>query len=197
MAEGVRLHAALGRAGRPDLAQDFDWRVQALLRTASSYAGAYQVDDLEALPDLYARVVDHVRGLTTWVEETDSWLCPMPPAGQGLAAAAGRRPAPRAKRLSVNPATLEVRYRRRRLRLVDGKPFKLLCYLAEQPQHRRSYAEVERAMYGSTGHVADHTIDAHASRLRRALRNTGPAADVWHDLAGRIRCRELRWFIDL
>lgn len=200
--EGVRLHAALRRAARSDLADDFDQRAQALLRSAGTFARAYQAEALEELPTLYARVIDHVRGFATWVVETDSWLCPTPAAGvvkPGSAppAAAARRPGVHPKRLTVDRGTLEVRYRRRRLKLVDGKPFDLLCYLAAHPAHRRTYGDVEQAIYGSTGLVNDHTIEAHASHLRRTLRAAKPTAGVWNDLATRVKCRAGRWFIDL
>ena len=200
--EGVRLHAALRRAARPDLADDFDRRAQDLLRSAGTFARACQAEALEELPTLYARVIDHVRGLATWVEETDSWLCPMPGAvvvkpGSPPPATAARRSGVRPKRLTVDAATLEVRYRRRRLQLTDGKPFELLCYLATHPGHRRSVADVEQAIYGTVGVVNNHTIEAHAYHLRRALRAAEPVAGVWNDLATRVKSRDERWFIDL
>lgn len=73
---GAVLHAALVSHGEDQLAADLVSRGNQLFRSADSYAGAYDVRELDSLEKLYVAVVRAVDGLIAWLEDTDYELRP-------------------------------------------------------------------------------------------------------------------------
>lgn len=96
------------------------------------------------------------------------------------------RPAPAAlvsaESLSVDRATREVRVRGARISL-SQKEYELLLRLAEEPRRVFTKAELLRDVWHYQASARTRTLDAHASRLRRKLRDADPATpfveNVW------------------
>jgi two-component system response regulator ResD len=87
-----------------------------------------------------------------------------------------------AETLSVDRATREVRVRGARISL-SQKEYELLLSLAEEPRRVFTKAELLRDVWHYQASARTRTLDAHASRLRRKLRDADPAIpfveNVW------------------
>jgi two-component system, OmpR family, response regulator ResD len=96
------------------------------------------------------------------------------------------RPAPAkvvsAETLSVDRTTREVRVRGARVSLAQ-KEYELLLSLADEPQRVFTKAELLRDVWHYQASARTRTLDAHASRLRRKLRDADPMTpfveNVW------------------
>lgn len=96
------------------------------------------------------------------------------------------RPAPAtvvsAETLFVDRATREVRVRAARISL-SQKEYELLLKLAEEPRRVFTKAELLRDVWHYQASARTRTLDAHASRLRRKLRDADPGTpfveNVW------------------
>jgi two-component system response regulator ResD len=129
-------------------------RVHAFRRGCDDYVGA---------PFDYAELVERIRAV---VRRT--------------------RPAPAkvvaAGTLSVDRATREVRVRGVRVTL-SQKEYELLLRLADEPRRVFTKAELLRDVWHYQASARTRTLDAHASRLRRKLRDADPATpfveNVW------------------
>jgi two-component system response regulator ResD len=96
------------------------------------------------------------------------------------------RPAPArvvsAETLSVDRDTREVRVRGARVTL-SQKEYELLLRLADEPRRVFTKAELLRDVWHYQASARTRTLDAHASRLRRKLRDADPATpfveNVW------------------
>jgi two-component system response regulator ResD len=84
--------------------------------------------------------------------------------------------------LSVDRATREVRVRGVRVTL-SQKEYELLLRLADEPRRVFTKAELLRDVWHYQASARTRTLDAHASRLRRKLRDADPATpfveNVW------------------
>ena len=71
---------------------------------------------------------------------------------------------------------------------------KALELIARRPGFRWKIEEVLDEIWGP-GEGSAQTLRSHVSRLRRLLRQSPEAK--FHDLAGRIRCADGYWYLDL
>jgi DNA-binding response OmpR family regulator len=87
-----------------------------------------------------------------------------------------------AETLSIDRATREVRVRGARV-LLAQKEYELLLCLADDPRRVFTKAELLRDVWNYQATARTRTLDAHASRLRRKLRDADPVTpfveNVW------------------
>lgn len=79
--------------------------------------------------------------------------------------------------LAVDPQRFEARYAGTRLELARLE-FALLCRLADEPLRVFTKRELLREVWGFRCHARTRTLDAHACRLRRKLREAGAEGHV-------------------
>jgi DNA-binding response OmpR family regulator len=83
----------------------------------------------------------------------------------------------------VDVATRDVRVAGRRVQL-SQKEFQLLVALARDPRRVFTKAELLHDVWNYRSVARTRTLDSHASRLRRKLREAAPSADLIENVWG-------------
>jgi DNA-binding response OmpR family regulator len=121
-------------------------------------------DDYVAPPFDYQELVERIRAVLRRVH----------PAANGIVEASPVR---------IDPATRDVRVDGCRVQLAQ-KEFQLLLHLAREPHRVFTKAELLHDVWGFRTPARTRTLDSHASRLRRKLREAGGPPDLVENVWG-------------
>ena len=122
------------------------------------------VDDYVAPPFEYQELVERIRAVLRRVRRADADVVDAPP-------------------VSIDTRTRDVRVTGRRVCLAQ-KEYELLLCLAREPDRVFTKAELLQEVWGYRVAARTRTLDSHASRLRRKLREAGTSASLVENVWG-------------